>query len=389
MLFRSDHLLLYNDAWAPIPAERHPWALGRPAAEVWTDIWDVVGPQFKAVFETGESFATFDQLLLMSRDGVVHETYWNYSLSPIHGEDGSIVGIFNQGNETTARVLSERRSAADLERLNQMFEQSPGFMAMLRGPEHRFELTNKAYMKLIGHRHVLGKTLREALPEIEGQGFIELLDEVYASGTAFVGNSMVVDLQHVPGGPVERRHVDLVYQPVFDEAGQVTGIFAQGSDVSDRVAAEAELRESEAQFRRLIEHAPDMMWVNEPDGSVAYFNMAWRDYTGHPVTPDGLTWTDAFHDDDRAALVDIRTRSIAAGIAYTVEARMRRKADGAWRWHVCRVAPVSRGDEIVAWVGMAADVDDLRQTQDQLASLNRTLESRVAERTEEIGRAHV
>src|SRR5689334_2116629 len=46
--------LLYNDAWATIPAERHPWALGRPAAEVWSDIWDVVGPQFSRVIESGE-----------------------------------------------------------------------------------------------------------------------------------------------------------------------------------------------------------------------------------------------------------------------------------------------------------------------------------------------
>lgn len=101
--------LLYNDAWAPVPAERHPWALGRPGAEVWSDIWDVVGPQFEAVMTTGQGFATFDQLLRMERGGRPRDTYWNYSLTPIIGEDGQVAGIFNQGNEITERLLQERR----------------------------------------------------------------------------------------------------------------------------------------------------------------------------------------------------------------------------------------------------------------------------------------
>lgn len=107
--------LLYNDAWAPIPADRHPWALGRPGAEVWADIWDIVGPQFDRVMRTGEGFAAYDQLLMMERGGVATETWWNYSFTPIVGEDGRVTGILNQGNETTDRVLGERRAALLLE----------------------------------------------------------------------------------------------------------------------------------------------------------------------------------------------------------------------------------------------------------------------------------
>lgn len=55
--------LLYNDAWAPIPAERHPWALGRPAEEVWSNIWPVVGPQFQSVMETGKGLSASEELL--------------------------------------------------------------------------------------------------------------------------------------------------------------------------------------------------------------------------------------------------------------------------------------------------------------------------------------
>lgn len=101
--------LLYNDAWSVIPAERHPGALGRPAAEVWSDIWDVVGPQMLEVMETGNGFAVYDQLLRMERGGRARDTYWNYIFTPIIGEDGRPAGIFNQGNEVTNRIFEERR----------------------------------------------------------------------------------------------------------------------------------------------------------------------------------------------------------------------------------------------------------------------------------------
>src|SRR5690606_35177289 len=78
-----DLVLLYNDAWSVIPSDKHPWALGRPAREVWSDIWHIVGPQLARVIEHGEGVAVYDHLLPMMRGGIARETYWNYSFTPI------------------------------------------------------------------------------------------------------------------------------------------------------------------------------------------------------------------------------------------------------------------------------------------------------------------
>jgi len=102
--------LLYNDAWSFIPGPRHPDALGKRASEVWSDIWQIIEPQLQSVLATGRGFATRDQMLPMKRHGMQEETYWDYSFTPIAGEDGSVAGIFNQGQDTTSRVLIERRS---------------------------------------------------------------------------------------------------------------------------------------------------------------------------------------------------------------------------------------------------------------------------------------
>lgn len=231
---------MYNDAWAPIPAERHPWALGRPAAEVWHDIWGVVGPQFERVLLTGEGFSTYDQMLPMIRGGHRCDTYWNYSITAIQGEDGSVVGVFNQGNETTAAVVARRQAAAEIERLGRMFAQAPGAVAILRGPSHEFEFVNKAYERLVGRSSLVGKTISAALPEINTQGFIQLLDQVYQSGEPYVGRAAPVLLHRLPGSPPEQRFVDFVYQPLSDSAGHRSGIFVQATDVTEQhCAAEA------------------------------------------------------------------------------------------------------------------------------------------------------
>ncbi|MBU2532144.1 MAG: PAS domain-containing protein, partial [Alphaproteobacteria bacterium] len=89
--------LLYNDAWSAIPGPRHPNCLGAPAHEVWSDIWHIIAPQFIGLVDTGEGIFVEDQLLPMQRYGLPEETYWNYSFTPIRGEDGSVVGVFNTG----------------------------------------------------------------------------------------------------------------------------------------------------------------------------------------------------------------------------------------------------------------------------------------------------
>ena len=132
-----------------------------------------------------------------------------------------------------------RTLANERDKLRQMFEQAPGFIAVLRGPDHVFELCNASYVALAGEREFIGRSVREVFPDLEGQGFFELLDEAYASGRPYVGAATPVDLQRTPGGPMERRYLNFLYQPIFDEHGQVTGIFAQGHDVTrETVAAE-------------------------------------------------------------------------------------------------------------------------------------------------------
>ena len=162
-------------------------------------------------------------------------------------------------NLTTARIRREALQATldSAERLRQMFEQAPGFMCMQRGPEHVYELTNAAYMRLIGFREVIGKPVRDVIPEVKEQGFFDLLDRVYASGKPFVGQGMRVMLRQ--DDALVEHFVDFVYQPIRDGAGTVIGLFTEGADVTERVRAETALRDANEQLEvRVTERTAEL-----------------------------------------------------------------------------------------------------------------------------------
>jgi PAS domain S-box-containing protein len=126
-------------------------------------------------------------------------------------------------------------------------------IAIVSGPEHVFEFANPAYLDLVGRHDVLGKRVRDALPELEEQGTVAVLDGVYATGEPFVGRRMPIAFRRQADAPAETRYIDFVYQPVADDQGRVTGIFAQGFDVTEQVRTETAFRESDARYRLFSE----------------------------------------------------------------------------------------------------------------------------------------
>ncbi|WP_297512361.1 sensor histidine kinase [uncultured Caulobacter sp.] len=138
------------------------------------------------------------------------------------------------GDSVLRRVETLQSQSFQIRRL---FMLAPSFVAVLRGPNHVFDFANESYLRLIGRRDIVGRPLREALPEIRDQGFIPLLDELLRSGQPFIGRDVPVMLARSPGEPMEERFLDFIYQPILGEDGGVSGIFVEGSDMTERVLA--------------------------------------------------------------------------------------------------------------------------------------------------------
>jgi signal transduction histidine kinase len=243
-------ILLYNDAYAEILAQKHPSAVGQPFLKVWAEIEDDLIPIVAQAFR-GEPVNMGDIELHMERKGFREETHFSFSYTPVRDETGAVAGFFCACTETTAQVLADRRALEQHERYRRLFKQAPGFITILHQPDHVFEFVNDAYIKLFGDRDYIGRTVREVFPELEGQGFFEWLDGVYVTGERRFAHGVPVLLRPTPGGPEVERILDFIYEPVVDEAGKVTGIFCEGHDATETHLAQAALNENQARLQEL------------------------------------------------------------------------------------------------------------------------------------------
>lgn len=290
------------------------------------------------------------------------------SSTPIVDDGGEIGWLLVQIADVTelhsdpevSRILGRVGTAtAELQMLRHVFEQAPGFACFLRGPEHRFELANPAYLALVGHdRSIIGKPIAEALPEVVAQGFVELLDRVYTTGEAYVGHATPVQLAR-PGG-FETRILDFVYQPIAVD-GQSVGVFVQGNDITDA-------RGLESKYQQLVQIVPQQVWSAGPDGKLDSVNDVAVEYFKRTAEQlIGNDWADLVHPDDRQVTLERWTHSIATGESYQNEFRLRR-ADGVYHWYLARAIAVRAEDHSIrGWIGTNTDIDKARRDHDELA----------------------
>jgi PAS domain S-box-containing protein len=379
--------LLYNSSYAEILALKHPGAFGSDLLDVWTEISDDLMPIVRRAY-SGEPVHMDDITLFLERRGYPEEAHFAFSYTPVRDESGAVAGFFCPCTETTGEVLAERRVAAETERQRRLFEQAPGFITILSGPEHVFEFANATYRRLFGDRDFIGKTVRDAFPDLADQDFFDLLDRVYESGERFVASGIVIHLK-VADGSTEERFLDFIYEPVTDGAGRVSGIFVEGHDVTDTRRAEAALSESEERLKRALEAGELGAWELDLDTLSAWRSEQHDRIFGYEtLLPD---WTyGAFLDhvvpEDRE-WVDAKFQAAIAGTGiWDFECRVRR-ADGEerWIWAQGRVdsTPAGKAERIK---GTVRDVTERRAVEDRLRELNEGLELRVAERTAERNR---
>lgn len=382
-LWGDDGYMIYNDAYSVFAGGRHPQLLGSKVREGWPEVASFNDNVMNVVMKGGIlSYA--DQELTLHRSGRPEQVWMNLDYSPAIVEDGKIAGVIAVVVETTAKVRAERRVQSERERLGAMFEQAPGFMALLTGPEHRFDLVNAAFKELIANREWVGKTARDVLPELGNQGYFETLDQAYASGQAVTGQAIPFQLDVTGEAETQARYLDFVYQPLKDEAGQVFGIFVEGSDVTERVLAETRLRESEAKFRTFAQAMPHHVWTATANGMCDWFNDRVYAYTGAcPGDLDGDRWSTIAYMDDLGIVQQRWQEAIAGGTHYEVEFRIRRH-DGAYRWHLSRAVPMRDEDgQVIRWIGSNTDIEEQKANAQALAKLNATLEEQISARTAE------
>lgn len=253
-----------NAAYEAATMRREAELLGRNMFEVFPNEGEsgrLLRASLERVIATGESdtlaYVHYAIPRPAEKGGGFEHRYWTAVHVPLFDSDGKVIFILQNTVDVTELVrLKEaasfpfrtlpgeialvqraqeaeaayRATLSENEDFKRLFQQAPGMIAVLQGPDHVFTFANDAYQRFVGRRKVIGLPVRQAVPEVEGQGFFEMLDEVYAGGQPKSGEGVRVVLRQAAGEAPQEAFMDFSYQPIRDPGGAVTGIFVQGND---------------------------------------------------------------------------------------------------------------------------------------------------------------
>ncbi|MEO8151970.1 MAG: PAS domain-containing protein [Rhizobacter sp.] len=242
---------------------------------------------------------------------------------------------------------------------------------------------NNAYAVFASNRHpqILGSKVREGWPEVAD--FNDHVMKVCLAGGTLGYQDQELTLHRTQGHP-EQVWMNLDYSPILDEAGVPSGVIAIVVETTAKVLSQRALRDSEAQFRVFAQAMPNHVWSGLPDGGLDWFNDRVYEYSGaKPGELDGTAWASIVFPDDLPDAAERWAYSLANQSVYETEFRIR-QADGGYRWHIVRAAPIrDESGRVTRWIGTNTDIEHQKATAAALAHLNLTLEDQVAQRTAE------
>ncbi|MNQ32799.1 Sporulation kinase E [compost metagenome] len=183
------------------------------------------------------------------------------------------------------RDITEKKNiekAFEIERLRfyNLYSQAPSCMGIIKGPDYIYELANELYLQLIDKRDIIGKTVKEVLPELEAQGIFEILDTVYKTGETFSANEMLIKLDRYGNGKLVDTYLNFIYQAHKDVNNNIDGILFFGNDVTEQVLSRKKIEEREKMYKDLIHKLPVATYSCDVEGRIVLYNKAAVDLWG-------------------------------------------------------------------------------------------------------------
>jgi PAS domain S-box-containing protein len=388
LFWGEEDVALYNDAFAAAVGDKHPRAMGRPARETWPELWDVLGPMIARVRRTGETVHAEDHCFVVERHGFLEEVYFDVSYSAVHEHD-EVVGVMSIVTETTGRVLADRRlralralgqrlvaegsvEATCVAALATMAVENPRDLPwgsiLMRGEAGLATVAaHGASPRPEVPAEVLEAVLREATPqEVPGALVLPLMADGAAAGVFVAGVN-----PHLPLAGEYASYLGMM-------AGQVSLAIGRLRREEDERRSAAVLRESEARFRNLADHAPVMVWMTDAEGRSLYLSKRWYDYTGQtPEAALGFGWLEAVHPEDRGMAADVFAQATRDVAPFKIEYRLR-AADGSYAWMIDAAAPRWGGDgRFAGFIGSVLNISERRRAEEARDLLARELSHRI------------
>ncbi len=233
---------------------KEPGIIGKPLLEALPEIKGTQFPGLLAdVRKTGKPYFENESHARFIRNGKEELVYFNFAYQPFYDDNSDeATGVLVIASEVTEQVLSRKKVEENEQRYRNLIAEAAVATAVYEGPEMKIRYANDAMMKLWGKEvPVLGKTVRQALPELDGQPFHELLDHVFKTGETYLGKEDKGEI--IVNGTLQTFYFNFTFKALRNANDEIYGILNMAIDVTDQVLAQKALRENEANLQRKIE----------------------------------------------------------------------------------------------------------------------------------------
>jgi PAS domain S-box-containing protein len=291
--------------------------IGMPLAEA---VPELEGQPFLAIldsiFESGKTLNFTEMPATLPMGGIMGTYYFDFTYKPMFDENGNVYAILNKAVDVTERVMAKRRHEASEKRFRLITEQSPMAIGLLKGRDMIIELGNDKIFELWGKSSsITGLPLAEALPELKGQPFLQILDNVFTSGETFYGYDVLAKLNY--NGKLKEVYFDFTYTPVRNAEGNTDGVMVLANEVTERIISTRKLAESEAKFRTVMDVAPAAMAVfMGRELRIEMPNQAFKDVIGKGSDIEGKTLGELLPELESQAFLKILDDVFTSGQPY-------------------------------------------------------------------------
>ncbi|MCF2446574.1 PAS domain-containing protein [Dyadobacter sp. CY345] len=246
--------------------------IGKPLREAFPEL---IGQPFLQILDDvltkGETFSTTNTAVDIIVDGELRTYYFNITYKPLFNDDGKVFAIIDMSLDVTPEVLAQKALVESEARLRSVIDSAPAAMGLFVGRDLVIEMPNQSFIDIVGKGPAIaGKPLREVMPELENQAFLQILDDVFTSGKMYQSFGTQVDI--VQNGLMTHNFYNITYTPIFDNDGKVYAILDIAIDVTERVIAQKEVEQSQIQLLELFEQSPVAIAMISKDNLV--FKMA-------------------------------------------------------------------------------------------------------------------
>ena len=288
---------------------------------------------------------------------------------PLRDEKGNIVRWYSVGIDIDDQKRAEEALLASEREARLIVDSIPGGIEVL-SPTGEVEAVNEHVARYSGRpAEELKRTGLTGL--IHPEDLQNVLDT--ASRSTTTGHPYDAEMRFL-GADGQYRWFHVRGLPLRDANGRIVRWYALHIDIDDRKRAEEALRESERNFKLIIDTIPALVWSARLDGSAEFFNQHYLDYVGLSAEQaQGWGWAVAVHPDDLSGLTATWQAIMASGKPGEAEARLRR-LDGEYRWLLFRASPLrDASGNIVKWYGVNTDIDDRKRAEEALRESERNL----------------